>query len=345
MNPDALLSLDPEDLPVDEDTIGIAIERGRQQLRDTISPDALAHLYDRLLSSRRPALLTGMQQPLSAEALAALLLPLPREIADRISLAGWLPSGRPLTTDLCKRWDVLAVTPATPVAFNSATETQACRMAETLLNFDVSSPAPIVEEAFTPPPDLPEIALPVRQLEKPGLQLTLASPSPNAPAILHELHAFAASVDRRWFMPQSLQFNGKMDLSYASLFASWIQELLKPKQPWVHAEQWSAKIDVLRSAAIILLPDVALLNTVGIPGESSRVPALLFAPLLEERRADSLAKLGEEGLRLVLIQSARCAAPKSIWDPIYQWLQGWRPRHAGFNVGPMITEALRSRAH
>lgn len=347
MNPEALLALDPEDLAFDEDAIGIAIERGRQQLRDTLPPEGLARLYDQLLSSRRPALLTGVQQPLSAEGLAALLLPLPREIADRISLAGWIPSERPSTAELNKRWDVLAVTQAAAVAFDPATEAPARRMAETLLNFDASATAPVAKEPSTsaPPPDLPEIALPSGQLEKPGTQLELKAPSSNAPAILHELHAFASSADRRWLTPQSLKFNGKLDVAYASLLASWTEELRKQKPEWVHVEQWSAKIDVLRSAAIVLLPHASILQTIGIPNEGSRVPALLFASQLDDRQADSLTSLEETGLRRVLTQSARCAAPKSVWDPIHQWLQRWRPRHSRFNVGALITEALRLRAH
>lgn len=346
MDPDALLALNPEDLSVDEESIGIAIERGRQQLRDTISPDALARLYDQLLSSHRPAWLTGMQQPISAEALAAVLLPLSRDIADRISIAGWIPSERPSAAELCKRWDVLALTPASAVPFDPTTETQARRMAEMLLQFDAPSPAPVVEEPFTitPPPDLPEIALP-SLLEKPGLRLELKSPSPKAPAILHELYAFASSVDRRWLTPESLKFTGKVDMSCVTLFASWTQELRNQKKDWAHPEQWNAKIDVLRSAAIVLLPHASVLQTVGIPDETSRVPALLFAPQLDDRQADSLAFLEEMELRRVLTQTARCAAPKSVWDPIHQWLLHWRPRNSRFNVGSLINEALRLRSH
>jgi hypothetical protein len=351
MEPDACLSIDLENIAADEDAIGITIERGRQRLRETVSPESLARLYDQLLSGRRPALLTGMQQPLSAEALAALLLPLPREIADRLSLAGWIPAERPSPTDLGKRWDVLAVAATHAGAFNSATEAQARRMAEALLSFDPASPSEPIDEShgFTPPPELPEIMIPFARLEKPRLQLQLTAPAPDAPPILRELYAFAKSADRRWLTPRSLKANrpAKLDSSYASLFASWAQELRNQKPPWAHAEQWNVKIDVVRSAAIVLFPDANLLRTIGVPDEDSRVPALLFGPLLGERQLDSLTALGEKGLRQVLTQSARSAAPRSIWRPIREWLVRWqvRTRHSGANIGALIGDALRLRPH
>ncbi len=351
MDPDACLPLNVETLAVDDDEIGIAMERGRQQLRETVAPGVLTRLFDQLLSGRRPALLTGVQQPLSAEALAALLLPLPREIADRLSLAGWIPAERPSPTDLGKRWDVLAVAATHGVAFDPATEAQARRMAEALLGFDAALPSEAIDEppVFTPPPEPPEITIPFAWIEKPGVQLDLTPPPSDAPPILRELHAFAKSADRRWLTPQSLKTNkpSKLDSSYASLFASWAQELRKQKPPWAHAEQWNVKIDVLRSAAIALFPDATLLRTIGVPEEDSRVPALLFGPLLDERQWDSLSALGERGLRQVLTQSARSAAPRSVWSSIRQWLVRWqlRTRHSGVNVSVLIGDALRLRPH
>jgi hypothetical protein len=65
-----------------------AAERGLSDLR-SFSEKALLEFYRALLARRPPALLTGLEKPLSPHALAALLLPLrPDECATQ-SFAGW----------------------------------------------------------------------------------------------------------------------------------------------------------------------------------------------------------------------------------------------------------------
>lgn len=351
MDPDACLSLTSEEVAVDEETIGAALERGLDQLRETVDPESLARLYDQLLSGRRPALLAGVRLPLSAEALAALLLPLPREIADGLSLAGWIPAERPSPAAMGNRWDVLAVPAAPAATFDPATEFHARRMAEALLSRATKLLSAEIEEPaeILPPPELPEITMVFPRLEKPALRLKLPTPPIDAPPFLQELHAFAASADRRWLTSGSLTARrpSKLDPSYASLFAAWIEELRKQRPAWAHLEQWSAKIDVLRSAAIAFSPGPTVLHVVGLPNDTSRVPALLFGPLLETRDSDSLISLGKEGLRQVLTQTARCAAPQSIWSPIHDWLRRWQLRrsYSGMNVETLIGDALRLRPH
>jgi len=351
IDPDACLSLRAENVTVDEDAIGNALEHGRHQLRESVSPDALARLYDQLLSGKRPALLAGVAQPLSPEALAALLLPLPRDIADRLSLAGWIPAERPSPADVGKRWDVVVVATAHAGAFDPATEVQARRMAEALLSFDAPLPSATIDEPLQllPPPELPEITIDIQRVAKPGVRLGLPAPPADAPPLLHELHAFAASADRRWLDPRSLAAKqpSKIEGGYASFFSSWVQELRKQRPAWAHAEQWDVKIDVLRSAAITFFPDPTLLRTVGIPKNDSRVPALLFGPCLHERQGNSLAALGEEGLRQVLTQSARCKAPQSVLHPVREWLRRWQLRksYSGTNVEALIGDALRLFPH
>ena len=61
-------------------------------LAQAVTEDAVAELYAALLAGRRAVSLRGLVSPLPPAALAALLLPLPREIADAISIAGWLPA-------------------------------------------------------------------------------------------------------------------------------------------------------------------------------------------------------------------------------------------------------------
>src|SRR5579864_2137562 len=72
-------------LGVGEPELAVAIGRGVEALQ-AVPEAALAALYGHILSGRRPALLPGLDQPLPPAALAALLLPLPRGIADQLSL-------------------------------------------------------------------------------------------------------------------------------------------------------------------------------------------------------------------------------------------------------------------
>jgi hypothetical protein len=79
-------------LPVSTSAIQEAIERGVAMLAEATTLDALTELYASLLAGGRAVTLKGLSAPLSPQAMAALLLPLPRDVADRISIAGWLPS-------------------------------------------------------------------------------------------------------------------------------------------------------------------------------------------------------------------------------------------------------------
>ena len=91
--------------------IEASIATGLLMLTTSVSRDALAELYASLLAGARGISFPGLTTSLPQEAIAALLLPLPRTIADRISIAGWLPSS-PLAedslADVRRCWDVVA---------------------------------------------------------------------------------------------------------------------------------------------------------------------------------------------------------------------------------------------
>jgi hypothetical protein len=90
---DRMLDLpDPPSLIVSQEAIDDAIGRGLRSLVAATSEEALSDLYAKVLAGHRTVALSYLQKPLSPEAIAALLLPLPREIADACSIAGWLPS-------------------------------------------------------------------------------------------------------------------------------------------------------------------------------------------------------------------------------------------------------------
>jgi hypothetical protein len=106
---DSTLVLTPEEhepLSVDLQELAATAAAGLAELGRTVSEEALTHFYAHLLAEHRGVSLGKLQAPLSPEALAALLLPLPRPLADRLSLAGWLPSQRiPDPTELRRCWN------------------------------------------------------------------------------------------------------------------------------------------------------------------------------------------------------------------------------------------------
>ncbi len=109
--PDFALVLEPEaaaPVEVSENDLRSNVEAGLGDLRDAVGEEpVLAELYSALLTGRRPAILAGLRRPLTPEGIAALLLPLPREVADRLSVAGWLLSKRVDAEGFRRLWDVL----------------------------------------------------------------------------------------------------------------------------------------------------------------------------------------------------------------------------------------------
>ncbi|HEX8253315.1 MAG TPA: hypothetical protein VF846_09225 [Thermoanaerobaculia bacterium] len=81
-------------LPLSTAALDDAVSRGLHALSAVTTEEALVSLYASVLAGERAVTLRGMLAPLPPEAMAALLLPLPRAIADEVSIAGWLPSTR-----------------------------------------------------------------------------------------------------------------------------------------------------------------------------------------------------------------------------------------------------------
>jgi hypothetical protein len=141
---DITLSLIPSQhppLPVDVAEIAASIEAGIADLRRVIREEPLSELYARLLSGQRGIPVEGLTAPLSAQALAALFLPLPRAVADGLSLAGWLPSQRLPNLDALRRsWSVVlggsALPPAPTEAPTAEQKAEARRLARALLAND-----------------------------------------------------------------------------------------------------------------------------------------------------------------------------------------------------------------
>ncbi|MDQ3280768.1 MAG: hypothetical protein M3Q69_05080 [Acidobacteriota bacterium] len=86
-----------------------AIEHGLRTLRTAVSQEGLAELYASLLAGGRAVALRESKEPLPPAALAALLLPLPRALADTVSMTAWLPSNRVSDAEeLRRQWTIIA---------------------------------------------------------------------------------------------------------------------------------------------------------------------------------------------------------------------------------------------
>jgi hypothetical protein len=317
-------------------------------LRETFSPEALARLYDQILSRTRPAILAGMAQPLTAEALAALLLPLPPEIADVISMAAWVPSARPSFVDLGSRWDVLATAPEQTVPANALPSRPETRtMVERLLTGEErpptaarSRPVSVAPTAAMPAPS------PRKILPNPQFTLDLSVPPPDLPAVIHELYRFGRAADRRWLSPDVLRRAGPMrqftaQQAAARILCDWVHEVRGQRPPHADEKQWEVKVDLLRSAALILVPDASILDQVGRPGSDGRVPLLLYALNLEQHQAETLSRFGRHALRDICHQSLTCGGSTKWNGKVRQWLQNCE-QSARPEIRAAIADAFQS---
>ncbi|WP_295386289.1 hypothetical protein [uncultured Thiodictyon sp.] len=91
----------------DPATLVRTLGAGLAELSRRFTEDDLGALYARLLAGQRAVFPSQAIDPLGPAALAALLLPLPRELADRLSLVGWLPCTVPEALRLGRHWDLI----------------------------------------------------------------------------------------------------------------------------------------------------------------------------------------------------------------------------------------------
>jgi hypothetical protein len=91
------------------DPLQHTIDKGLRDLQ--AYSDADLEAFFAALGSRKPAFLLAAREPLTPEALAALLLPLSAEKGGSISLAGWVPS-RWADAEALQNWDAAACDPA-----------------------------------------------------------------------------------------------------------------------------------------------------------------------------------------------------------------------------------------
>lgn len=157
-------------------------------------------------------------------------------------------------------------------------------------------------------------------LMRPRLQLPITKISDDAPPVVQELYDFARNADRRWLEPRSLKGNGSCQPlrpqdQDALALKRWIAEVSgwRPRYsktfqgPLAEADpnQWGVKADLLRSAALVLVPHPSTVDDVG-ELESDLVPPLFFLEVLKEDARDQLMALGAENLRQLIARSRSC---------------------------------------
>ena len=125
------------------------IREGTAELRARFREQDLGALYARLLAGDRAVFPLRTIDPLGPSGLAALLLPLPREIADRISMVAWLPSSLAEQDRLAPHWDLilgndLANQPKAAAETQPGPELQArgLALAQSIFRDDPSPPVP-----------------------------------------------------------------------------------------------------------------------------------------------------------------------------------------------------------
>lgn len=366
---DAVLTIDAADHPAvqwTEEELATTIADGREQLlAEVASLEALESFYVALLAGDRPACLAGNRRPLSAAALATLLLPMRTDLADGVSLAGWVPSSRAALSELATRWDGVVVTPsmevpARPPPVDSA-KNDAWTMARSLgapqfllptfFSVDTlaaSPPRPV--DPGTRPAATESATTARREPGHPHHDLSLDGPHDESPW-LAELHRFAGAVERRWLAPDELRrrVDGELRLLHdrhaeaaGELIAGWIERLEAARPAYADEEQWAVKVDLLRSAALVLAPSPRTCDLVGVPA-GDRVPAFLFALAIDRRYRDGLERLGNAALRAMLEQSLRCR--RSPWTArVRKWLEAWCREPGRGEARRLVEAALRDHS-
>lgn len=325
----------PLEVPVSERLLAEAAARGIADLRARLVPDggaALAEVFGALLAGRRPVLCPLGDQPLEPEALAALLLPLDRERADGLSLAGWLPSSRPPRADLGGSWDVVVHAGGrSRTAEATATDPRTRAMAAALLAGDPSllggSPA-LDRPAARPAPaaaddprrrdarELPPAEEPVTP-DLPPLPRApeLAEPPAGAGAGWRILYDFARDPHRFWLDPQELapylrEPAGENEEAVQTAL-SWLRTLASSRPPSAPAgDQHRAKEDLLWAGILALSPTPLTVERLGAL-RSGLVPPLLYLMALHPESWSYISgALGMERATRLLEQSRRQSAPE-----------------------------------
>lgn len=293
-------SLDPSQLAQ-------AIKYGLDAL-NAISTEELKEFYARLLAGERPACLR-QRSPLSAEALAALLLPLDRALADTLSMAGWIPSQRYELEELGKRWDIIVLpesarlpalsTPALEKMEQAklfvqalqeqkptllAGETSPESADEAFSDFEPIEAQPVRDDVSNNEPILGQETahLPNYHLQEPNwpilpdARLAITPPAKDASEWMRSFHHFASAVDQRVLKASILKDLQRplteLTETEALQLCSWVRQVEQTSIPhYADPQQWRLKLDLLKAIAWILAPTICMEKGLPAPTEKSLV--------------------------------------------------------------------------
>nr|VFK10228.1 MAG: hypothetical protein BECKLPF1236B_GA0070989_10138 [Candidatus Kentron sp. LPFa] len=279
-------------LPLDHTDLPDVIKQGVEIVRAHFDLRKLGTFYASLLSEQRPCFFPDSNRTLSPEAVAALLLPLPRKLADEISLAPNIPEGHVDIAKLSEHWNVLParfskeITDRKPLDQWAIKEGE--RLAESILRNDpdrlkVKNEPSIKRNATATPEKIP--------WRNPVALMPVSLPSDTG-WLVRLLYEFARDPQWRWLQVDHIA-KARAEASYGNDHvvgsSTWSEERdsewagSKEARPQHHGhgnsrdieawliktisflksnppvladpEQWKVKLDILRSAIIALSPD------------------------------------------------------------------------------------------
>jgi hypothetical protein len=250
--------------------VDAALERtvtsGIDALQSGPTREALVTFYGGILAGCAPAMLVA-PAPLDPEAMAALLLPLERATADRLSLAGWIMSSRFDAGSMRTAWDGI-VYDRVPDEFVSAVPASCRAQAETLVSAlldrdpaRLTAPARAVASSAAPAP--------VAVAPAPAPHAPAAPRPGHASSVVRQLIDFALSPDRhrdlRVTAPARVSARDREELGFALLEVH--EQLDAPPaldHPLLDARRLHLqyKLNLIRDAALRLDPSLADLDWV-----------------------------------------------------------------------------------
>lgn len=324
---------------LDVGALETAIGSGLSALCARLRIDTLTGFYTTLLSGEpRPAALAAIEL-LPPEAVAALLLPLPRTWADRLSIAGGLPARDPRREDLGPEWDAVAASlpegrPAMPcdpeiseiaqLIAEALTSGETARLRDSYRNRDTL--------AVASHQSLPSLKRSPTTETADDLWLEGIEPPPvSAGRVIWLLYGFAREIDVRLLdvraVAESLRTDGMPACGpeIERLLCRWPVALEEHKPPFADDEEWAIKCDQLRAAAWCLTPAPERATAPGLP-VGRAIPALLLAVLGVSASIDErLAELGPDAFEAALVQSL-CCSDEELAERVASWLDHWSAR-------------------
>jgi hypothetical protein len=307
-------------------TLGRLIDEGLTELKAAADLGALTGFYEQILSGNQPTLLS-VRASLPPLAVAALLLPLSREKAGSLSVAGWLPS-RQFRADRLTNWTAVAC-PGEPPAGQQASE-----RAQSLARSIVSGrPEPSARSA--------ESAVKSGGMGASG-RSTAGEPLSGI------LKAFLASESRVWDPAQlDIAACPTLALSESLVAIAALRTYDRAVEEdnrfpsdelrqTARREHLNLKGDMARALLYVMAPEDRIVNKFP-PREKALVPALWFAPLLNEKQWERFDAYSAD----TLVQLVRHSVDvRRLRDPLGHWLQQYLGTMGGGERQERISRVL-----